>query len=77
MLSGPPFFFVFVFVQEYLGGEGGDDARHEMAQHFELCDSDGDGFITFSQFLRWVELCGLDPDDHLQVLREGGVASET
>ncbi|CAM9115622.1 unnamed protein product [Laminaria digitata] len=54
-------------VQEFLGGEGGDDAKHEMAQHFELCDGDGDGFITFSQFLRWVELCGLNPDDHLQV----------
>lgn len=38
-----------------------------MAQHFELCDSDGDGFITFSQFLRWVELCGLNPDDHIEV----------
>ncbi|CAM9536619.1 unnamed protein product [Scytosiphon promiscuus] len=53
-------------VQEHLAGAG-DDTKHEMARHFDLCDSDGDGFITFSQFLRWVELCDLNPEDHLQV----------
>ncbi|CAB1120233.1 unnamed protein product [Ectocarpus sp. CCAP 1310/34] len=53
-------------VQDHLAGEGGEDTKHEMARHFDLCDSDGDGYITFSQFLRWVELCDLDPDDHLQ-----------
>lgn len=41
----------------------------EMARHFELCDSDKDGYISFSQFLRWVELCDLDPEDHLEVGR--------
>eukprot|EP00903_Cladosiphon_okamuranus_P008378 g8056.t1 len=54
-------------VQEHLDGEGGENAKHEMARHFELCDSDGDGYLTFSQFLRWVELCDLNPEDHLQV----------
>ncbi|CAM9810048.1 unnamed protein product, partial [Ectocarpus sp. 8 AP-2014] len=53
-------------VQDHLVGDGGEDTKHEMARHFDLCDSDGDGYITFSQFLRWVELCDLDPDDHLQ-----------
>lgn len=57
-----------VFVrQEHLVGEGAEDTKHEMARHFELCDSDGDGYLTFSQFLRWVELCDLNPEDHLQV----------
>eukprot|EP00752_Nemacystus_decipiens_P012110 g10735.t1 len=54
-------------VQEHLVGEGGEDIKHEMARHFDLCDSDGDGYLTFSQFLRWVELCDLNPEDHLQV----------
>lgn len=54
-------------LQEHLVGEGGEDTKHEMARHFELCDSDGDGYLTFSQFLRWVELCDLNPEDHLQV----------
>ncbi|CAN0158146.1 unnamed protein product [Pylaiella littoralis] len=54
-------------VQEHLAGDGGENIRHEMARHFELCDSDGDGYLSFSQFLRWVELCDLNPEDHLQV----------
>lgn len=43
-----------------------------MAQHFELCDTDGDGFISFSQFLRWVELCDVNPEDHVQVHSSAG-----
>ena len=58
---------VVVLLQEYIAGEGGEETKHEMARHFELCDSDGDGYISFSQFLRWVELCDLNPEDHLQV----------
>ncbi len=55
------------FLQEYIAGEGGEETKHELARHFELCDSDGDGYLSFSQFLRWVELCDLNPEDHLQV----------
>lgn len=54
-------------LQEHLVGDGREDTKHEMARHFELCDSDGDGYLTFSQFLHWVELCDLNPEDHLQV----------
>lgn len=54
-----------------MSGADGDSVRLDMAHHFELCDKDGDGFITFSQFLRWVELCDLNPEDHLQVRNAG------
>lgn len=53
--------------QEHTSKQVADKAEAEMAQHFRLCDADGDGYITFSQFLRWVELCDLNPEDHLQV----------
>lgn len=49
------------------GGLEEEEATAEMAQHFRLCDADSDGFLTFSQFLRWVELCDLNPEDHVQV----------
>jgi hypothetical protein len=32
-----------------------------------VCDSDSDGELTFSEFLRFVDLCDLNPDDHISV----------
>lgn len=61
---------IAIVLQEHLVGAGKEDTKLEMARHFELCDSDADGYLTFSQFLRWVELCDLNPEDHLQV---GGI----
>jgi hypothetical protein len=35
-----------------------------------VCDSDSDGELTFSEFLRFVDLCDLNPDDHISVENE-------
>ncbi len=43
------------------------DQEQEAYTFFDVCDHDGDGEITFSEFLRFVELCGINPDDHIGV----------
>jgi hypothetical protein len=40
---------------------------HTSQAYFDVCDSDSDGELTFSEFLRFVDLCDLNPDDHISV----------
>ncbi len=41
------------------------DQEQEAYTYFDVCDHNGDGEITFSEFLRFVELCGISPEDHI------------
>ncbi|KAG5175507.1 hypothetical protein JKP88DRAFT_351430 [Tribonema minus] len=34
--------------------------------YFDVCDADADGAITFSEFLRFVELCDINPEAHIE-----------
>ncbi len=43
------------------------DQEQEAYTYFDVCDHDGDGEINFSEFLRFVELCGINPEDHIGV----------
>lgn len=43
------------------------DSEREIFTYFDVCDHDGDGEITFSEFLRFVDLCDLNPEDHIGV----------
>jgi hypothetical protein len=42
-------------------------SQHTLQAYFDVCDSDSDGELTFSEFLRFVDLCDLNPDDHISV----------
>ncbi|CAM9409106.1 unnamed protein product, partial [Choristocarpus tenellus] len=54
-------------VQVWYISAGGKKAEHDACLYFNACDQDGDGFLNFSQFLRWVELCDLEPEFHIKV----------
>ncbi len=43
------------------------DQEQDAYTYFDVCDHDGDGEITFSEFLRFVDLYGINPDDHIGV----------
>ena len=38
-----------------------------LQAYFDVCDHDGHGGLTFSEFLRFVDLCDLNPDHHISV----------